>query len=280
MLGTNVRGGSTNGTVGGTTGKGCRTHPPACYPQSMHPDSLDQFAASLDPATPDQTAPAGVTHPPYAFIALAAVAGAVLVITLLGATIARGTQFAFDRSIMLGLRAPGDLATPIGPRWLKQAMVDVTALGGETVLTIVVALAVGYLLAARHLLTAALVFGGSVSGAIAVGIGKRLVGRERPALVDHLVEVSSASFPSGHATSSAIIYLTIALVVMQIVPQRRARAFLFAATIALVLTIGASRVYLGVHWPSDVIAGWSAGAMWALAWWGFGSWLRLRFSRG
>lgn len=230
------------------------------------------------PTTPDQTAPAGVTHPPYAFVALGALAGAVLVVTLLGATIARGHQFAFDRAIMLALRTPGDLATPVGPAWLKQVMIDVTALGGETVLTLVVVIAVGYLLAARHLLTAALVFGGTVSGSIAAKLGKGFVGRERPALVDHLVEVSSASFPSGHATNSAIIYLTIALTVMQIVPSRAARSFLFAATIAVVLTIGASRVYLGVHWPSDVLAGWSAGALWALAWWALGSWLRLRRS--
>jgi undecaprenyl-diphosphatase len=230
------------------------------------------------PITADQTAPAGIAHPPWAFIALAALAGAVLVVTLLGGTIARGSQFAFDRAIMLALRTPGDLATPVGPHWLKQTMVDVTALGGETVLTIVVVLAVGYLLAARHFLTAALVFGGTVSGSAAVSLGKKLVGRERPALVDHLVEVSSASFPSGHASNSAIIYLTVALIVMQIVPSRSARWFVFGATIALVGVIGASRVYLGVHWPSDVIAGWSAGAMWALAWWALGSWLRLRWA--
>ncbi len=244
----------------------------------MHPDSPLETLADT-PATPDQTAPAGVTHPPYAFIALAAVAGAILIVTLLGTTIARGTQFAFDRAIMLALRTPGDLATPIGPTALKQAMVDVTALGGETVLTLVVVLAIGFLLASRHLLTAALVFGGTVSGSIAVQVGKRLVGRERPALVDHLVEVSSASFPSGHASNSAIIYLTMALTVMQIVPRQAARWFLFAATLALVGTIGASRVYLGVHWPSDVLAGWSAGALWALAWWALGSWLRLRHAR-
>lgn len=244
----------------------------------MHHDSPLETLADT-PATPDQTAPEGVTHPPYAFIALLALAGAVLIVTLIGTTIARGMQFAFDRAIMLGLRTPGDLATPAGPAWLKQVMVDVTALGGETVLTIVVVLAIGFLLASRHYLTAALVFGGTVSGSIAVQLGKRLVGRERPALVDHLVEVSSASFPSGHAANSAIIYLTMALVIMQIVPRRAARWFLFGATIALVLTIGASRVYLGVHWPSDVLAGLSAGALWALAWWALGSWLRVQFGR-
>ncbi|WBH15627.1 phosphatase PAP2 family protein [Sphingomonas radiodurans] len=241
----------------------------------MHPESPLETLADT-PATPDQIAPEGITHPPYAFIALLALAGAVLVIALLGSTIARGSQFDFDSAIMLGLRIPGDLATPVGPVWLRQAMIDVTALGGGTVLTIVVVLTIGYLLAGRHFLTAALVFGGTVSGSNAVALGKRLVARERPALVDHLVEVSSASFPSGHASNSAIIYLTIALTVMQIVPSRAARWYLFGATIALVTLIGVSRVYLGVHWPSDVLAGWSAGALWALAWWALGSWLRLR----
>jgi undecaprenyl-diphosphatase len=237
--------------------------------------SLDPVAI---PITADQTAPAGVAHPPYAFIALLTLAGAVLVVTLLGATLARGTQFAFDRAIMLALRSPGDLATPIGPAWLRQTMVDVTALGGGTVLTIVVVLTLGFLLVGRHYLTAALVFGGTVSGSNAVALGKRLVGRDRPALVDHLVEVASASFPSGHAANSAIVYLTIALTVMQIVPGRAARWYLFGATIALVMLIGFSRVYLGVHWPSDVLAGWSAGALWALAWWALGAWLRLRWA--
>ncbi|ODP36096.1 hypothetical protein BFL28_07965 [Sphingomonas turrisvirgatae] len=206
-------------------------------------------------------------------MALAAVAGGIAVLALLGRTIAGGHQFAFDRALMLALRQP-DLLTPVGPAWLRQAMVDITALGGETVLTLAVALTVGFLVASRHLLTAALVFAGTVSGSIAVAMAKQMVGRARPALVDHLVEVGSASFPSGHAANSAIIYLTIALIVMQIVPMRRGRAFLFAATVLLVTAIGASRVYLGVHWPSDVLAGWSFGSLWALAWWAIGSRLR------
>lgn len=241
----------------------------------MPPESTLAHLAETPP-TPDQTAPEGISHPPYIFIALAAVAGAVLIIALLGGTIARGAQFDFDHAIMLALRTPADLATPVGPKWLVEAMIDITALGGKTVLTLVVMLTLGFLLASRHFLTAAFVLAGTVSGSAAISIGKRLVGRERPALVDHLVEVSSASFPSGHAGNSAIIYLTIALMVMQIVPSRAARWYLFSATIALVVLIGFSRVYLGVHWPSDVIAGWSAGTLWALAWWAFGSWLRLR----
>ncbi|MDF2494893.1 phosphatase PAP2 family protein [Sphingomonas sp.] len=241
----------------------------------MPPESpLEQLAAT--PATPDQTAPGGISHPPYVFIALAALAGAVLIVTLLGGTIARGTQFDFDHAIMLALRTPGDQSVPIGPSWLQGAMIDITALGGGTVLTLIVVLALGFLVACRHFLTAALVLGGTVSGSLAISLGKQLVGRDRPALVDHLVEVASASFPSGHAGNSAIIYFTITLMVMQIVPRAAARWYLFGATIVLVGLIGFSRVYLGVHWPSDVLAGWSAGILWAFAWWALGSWLRLR----
>lgn len=231
-------------------------------------------AALNEPATPDHSAP-DLSHPPFVFIAMAALAGAVGILALLGRTVGGGHIFAFDRNVMLALRQI-DRLTPVGPHWLRQAMVDITALGGETVLTLVVALTVGFLLANRHLLTAALVFGGTVSGSIAVALAKQIVGRERPALVDHLVEVGSASFPSGHAANSAIIYLTIALTLMQIVPARRARWFLFAATVLLVTAIGTSRVYLGVHWPSDVLAGWSFGALWALAWWALGHRLRTR----
>lgn len=230
------------------------------------------------PVTPDQSAP-DVRHPPFVFIAMAALAGAVLVLAVLGRTIAGGARFAFDSGIMLSLRQAANPAVPTGPAWLKQAMIDITALGGETVLTLAVALTIGFLAASRHLLAAALVFAGTVTGSIAVALAKSWVGRQRPALIDHLVEVGSASFPSGHAANSAIIYLTIALVSIQVIPHRAARWFLLAATLLLVAAIGVSRVYLGVHWPSDVLAGWSFGTLWALAWWAAGSWLRLRLSR-
>lgn len=240
-----------------------------------HPDAPFSVQAALhEPATPDHSAP-DLRHPPFVFIAMAALAGAVAILALIGRTVGNGHVFAFDRDVMLALRQT-DRLTPVGPDWLRQAVIDVTALGGETVLTLVIALTIGFLIVNRHLLTAALVFGGTVSGSIGVALAKQLVGRERPALVDHLVEVGSASFPSGHAANSAIIYLTIALTVMQIVPAKRARWFLFAATLLLVTAIGVSRVYLGVHWPSDVLAGWSFGALWALAWWALGHRLRRR----
>jgi undecaprenyl-diphosphatase len=220
--------------------------------------------------------PDDIRHVPWLMIGAAAIAAAVLLLGVIGLAIDRGSQFSFDRTVLLAMRHGTMHGVALGPAWLKQAMIDVTGLGGPTVLVIVVAVAAGFLATLRHWLTMALVLGGTITGSIAVGVAKELVGRARPALTDHFVEVSSASFPSGHAANSAIIYLTIAALIVQVVEERRARIFILATTALLVTAIGFSRVYLGVHWPSDVLAGWSFGTLWALAWWALGAAVRLR----
>lgn len=233
----------------------------------------------MPPAPAEPPIISEIRHPPWLFFAAGALALAVLIVAALGATIARGHQFAFDRAIMLAMREPENMRLPEGPLWLKQAMIDVTALGGETVLTIVVIATAGFLALQRRWLTFWLVAGGTISGSWAVALIKSSVARPRPALIDHLVQVGSASFPSGHAANSAIIYLTLALLLMQIVESRIGRWYLIAVAVLLVMAIGVSRVYLGVHWPSDVLAGWSFGTLWALGWWSLGGWLRLRRAR-
>lgn len=207
-------------------------------------------------------------QPPWLIVAVGAVALGGLVLTAAGFLIDRGMQLSFDRAILLALHG--------GPRWLASAMIDITALGGPTVLVIVVAATLGLLAIQRHWLTAALVLGGTLSGSVVVGIAKTLVGRARPMVTDHLVAVSSPSFPSGHAANSATVYLTLALLIVQIVERRALRAYILLSTALGVTAIGCSRVYLGVHWPSDVLAGWSFGALWAIAWWATGAAIRLR----
>lgn len=220
--------------------------------------------------------PGNVRHLPWLLIAGAALGLAVLLVSVVGTLIDRGWELSVDRGIMLWTRHGGMHGAPIGPRWVKAAMVDITALGGVTILTTFTVIAVLFLALKRLWLTMLLVIGGTVSGAVAVSVAKGIVARPRPDIVDHLVTVSSASFPSGHATSSAIVYLTLAALIMQIVRGRVVRFYIMSVAGLLVIAIGCSRVYLGVHWPSDVLTGWSFGALWALMWWGIGAWARLR----
>ena len=223
--------------------------------------------------------PEAVRHPPWLLGAMAAIAVATLVVVLLGWTIGRGHVFAFDRALLLAMREGGNTAAPIGPPRFEHAMVDITTLGGGTVLTLAVVLILGFLALHRLWLTAALALAATLSGSIAVDLAKYVVARSRPEVINHLVDVSSKSFPSGHSANSAIVYLTLATLLVQVVEGRAQRSFILVVAVLLVIAIGCSRVYLGVHWPSDVIAGWSFGALWALGWWALGAWIRLKRSQ-
>ena len=185
-----------------------------------------------------------------------------------------GQTHDFDASILLALRQAGDPKQPIGPQWLEGAMIDVTSLGGVPVLTLLSVLAITYFLVARRyasalFLTVAIVGGALLNAGLKIGFA-----RPRPDLVDHLVSVQSLSFPSGHAMSSAVIYLTIGALLAQSEPRWALRGYIFAVAVLLTLVIGVSRVFLGVHYPTDVLAGWSLGAAWALLCWMVARWLR------
>jgi undecaprenyl-diphosphatase len=182
----------------------------------------------------------------------------------LGSEVIEGETFAFDPWLLAGLRSASDPSLPIGPAWLRSLMIDLTALGGVSVLTIITAIAVGYLLAVRKYATAGFLVAAIVGGAVVSTLLKAIYARPRPELVTHLVEVHSASFPSGHAMNSAITYLTIGVLLARAEQDRRVRIYLLSVAIGLTLAIGVSRVYLGVHWPSDVIAGWCVGGAWAV----------------
>lgn len=185
-----------------------------------------------------------------------------------------GETRAFDEAILLALRSPGDLKQPIGPAWLEAAMVDVTSLGGVPVLTMITVLVVLYLITSRRFGNAALVAGSIAGGAVLTTVLKIGFARPRPDLVDHLVSVQSLSFPSGHAMASAVTYLTLGALLARTERNRAVRGYVFAVAGFLTLLIGVSRVYLGVHYPTDVLAGWSLGAAWALLCWLVARWLR------
>ncbi len=191
----------------------------------------------------------------------AGIAAAAIALVLLGGMLVGRVPFGFDRAVLTTLRAWG------GPAWLAGAAINVTALGSGVVLTMVVAIAAGLLLVQRLPLTAAAVAFACWSGGRVVDLTKDYFARARPGLVSHLVPVSSASFPSAHAASSALCYFTLAALASQVTRDRATRRYLFAVAVVLVALVGASRVYLGVHWPSDVLAGWCFGTLWALGWW-------------
>jgi undecaprenyl-diphosphatase len=190
--------------------------------------------------------------------------GLVLFIHL-ASEIAEGETMAFDRAILLGLRVQGRPWEPIGPRWLLDAMTQITALGGGTVLTLMTGMVAAYLFAARRPATALFLIGAVAGGAILGWILKGAYERARPEIVTHLVTVSSASFPSGHALNSTVTYLTLGTLLAKTERRRAVRIYLISAAILLAVLIGFSRIYLGVHWPTDVVAGWCIGSIWALA---------------
>ena len=204
---------------------------------------------------------------PWPIVALGAVALLLLGLIWFGHEVRDDDVAELDRAIMLAMRVPGHPEQPIGPYWLPSAVRDVTALGSSTVLTMVVLATASFLALRGRLRSAALVIAATALGGIVVTLVKVLIARSRPDLVQQLMQESSSSFPSGHAANSAIVYLTLATLLFPLVRGWRMRGFVLAVAMLLVGMIGISRVYLGVHWPSDVLAGWAFGASWALLWW-------------
>ncbi|WP_291207419.1 phosphatase PAP2 family protein [Hyphomonas sp.] len=173
----------------------------------------------------------------------------------------------FDTAILTFLRMPEDTSTPIGPPWLLNALTDITALGGYAVLTLLTLGAAAYRLV-RNDRAGALVIAAAVgSGALLGNLLKLGFDRPRPDIVEHLTHAASSSFPSGHATLAAATYLTLGALIARGQPNRSLKALVLSGAILITILVGFSRVYLGVHWPTDVLAGWCLGAAWAALWW-------------
>lgn len=195
--------------------------------------------------------------------ALLAIGFAVWLFLEIAEEVGEGEMRPFDTAIMMAMRT-GDHHDPIGPAWFEFAVRDVTALGGYAVLTLVTLIAVGFLVTTRKYADALLLFVAVVGGDILSETLKVGFARPRPDLVAHVVEVSSLSFPSGHAMVSAATYLTIGALIARVQEKRSVKTYIHAAAIVITLLIGLSRIYLGVHWPTDVLAGWCLGAAWSI----------------
>jgi len=178
-----------------------------------------------------------------------------------------GETGTLDRQILLALRNPADPNDPIGPRTFEESMRDVTAIGGFTVLTLVTVVAVLAFLFHRRPRHAAVMAGTVILAQFCSEFLKQVYDRPRPDLVSHGSYVYSGSFPSGHSMLAAATYFTLAVLIASLEPRRATKVMTFVTAGLLVVGVGFSRVYLGVHWPTDVLGGWCLGAAWALLAW-------------
>ena len=172
-----------------------------------------------------------------------------------------------DEYVMTSFRTSSDLGDPIGPEWSEEIARDVTALGSKTLLTFIVLAVAGFLFLKKQYAQGWLIILVSLAGVL-LGTGlKMFFVRERPDLVPHLSSAYNTSFPSGHTMMSAVIYISLAAMLSFFQKTRRVK--FYSITIALVATflVGLSRIYLGVHYPTDVLAGWAVGLAWAAFCW-------------
>lgn len=182
----------------------------------------------------------------------------------------------FDQWAVRALRQPDDPATPIGPRWLQEMGRDATALGGIGWLVFCTLAVTGYLWLDGKSHMAVFLFGAASSGTGVAFALKALFDRPRPADVPHLSHVASSSFPSAHSMLSAVVYITLGVLVASVVARRRLKVYILCLSLLLTIVVGLSRIYMGVHYPTDVLAGWMAGLSWALLCWLLARWLQRR----
>lgn len=175
-----------------------------------------------------------------------------------------GDTLQFDRKLILMLREPNDVTNPIGPTWVEEMMRDGTALGSNWILLSLSLFSAAYLYLRDRKSMAVFLIIVILSGlAVAFGL-KHMIARPRPDLVSHATQVYTASFPSAHAMMSALVYFTLALLLASVQESKALKSLLYISALVVAFWVGFSRIYLGVHWPTDVIAGWCAGAFWAL----------------
>src|SRR6185295_17835122 len=192
---------------------------------------------------------------------------AILAFVTIADYVSNGATQRFDEWTLRALRRSDDPSKPIGPVWIAEASRDLTALGGLAVLTLLTLAISGYLWLRGMYGAMTLVIGATFGGLIAATLLKSMFDRPRPSAVPHLAAVYTSSFPSGHSTLSATVFLTLGTLLGKFAKERRLKAYFLLVALLLTFLVGASRVYLGVHYPTDVLAGWAAGLAWAVLCW-------------
>lgn len=209
-------------------------------------------------------------------IATALIAAVLLLLFgSLAEEVMEGETHKLDRAVLMSFRTPGNPTDLIGPDWFEEMVRDVTALGSYAFVIIIVTAAVGYLLLKRKFGLALLLLAAEGGGMLISTLLKEFFDRPRPDL-EHAARVFTASFPSGHATLSAVTFLTLGALLTRVTAERKSKIYVMTTAIILTIMVGLSRLYLGVHYPSDILAGWCIGSAWAALCWGGALWLQRR----
>jgi len=199
-------------------------------------------------------------------VAVCVIAGIWVFVEILD-EVQEGDTQRFDEWALVQLRQRDDPAQPIGPRWLHEVGRDITGLGGVAVLSLVTFAVAGYLHLRKKRAAMLLVLVATLGGLLLSTGLKRVIHRDRPDIVPHLSMVYTSSFPSGHSMLSASVYLTLGALLARLEQGRVIKIYVLGVAMILTLLVGVSRVYMGVHYPTDVLAGWTAGLVWALICW-------------
>ena len=216
------------------------------------------------------------SHEPIVLFSVLAVATAFWVFIKLASEVTEGDTAAFDEWVVRSMRQPDDPAIPIGPPFVQEMGRDATALGGVGVLTMFIVLVSAYLWIDRKYRVMWFLISSTVSGVMVSQTLKHLFARERPGIVPHLSIVHTSSFPSGHSMLAATVYLTLGFILATVLRRDILKFYVLAVAVLLAIIVGVSRVYLGVHYPTDVLAGWIAGLGWAVLCWLIARWLQRR----
>jgi undecaprenyl-diphosphatase len=195
----------------------------------------------------------------WAFIGLVLLFAAIAVAVSLNATAP------FDRGILLSLRDPANISRPIGPAWLFETMRDLTSLGSIVVLLLFTMTVAGYWLLTGRRRAAALLVAALIGAIVLNDVLKLAFERPRPDAILQSARVFSSDFPSGHATISSAVYISASLLAGAQPAVQLARRFLLYLAGFVVVVIGFSRLYLGLHYPTDILAGWCVGGALVLA---------------
>jgi undecaprenyl-diphosphatase len=214
-------------------------------------------------------------HEVGALVAIFFCAALILAFGSLAEEVMEGDTHKVDMAILMSLRTAGNPPDLLGPPWFEEMMRDLTALGSYAFIILILTAAIGYLLLIRKWGLALLTGGSVVGGMLISNLLKMGFDRPRPD-IDHAARVFTPSFPSGHAMLSAVTFLTLGALLTRVNVDWRAKLYFLTIAVLLTIIVGCSRIYLGVHYPSDVIAGWCVGSAWAVLCWATAFWLQSR----